>query len=406
MLRNMVAVLAAIGLVFALAAALPVQGQQSPFPYPRSTKPVESVIVYSDMYLDPQDNLLITLLTLGGGLARSQPRLYRIPKLYSPTPSDDSYSTWLTTMRKHCSNQKLEIDLSMIRNPYHILSLFRKDITGYVLYNTSDGSVNAALTYIAAQNSSELLVATSATSNKTMSMLKSWNIPFVADVSGLREGAVYKSRGGIKAFSGNMISFQHPELYPNLAEYAIFARMPTLEYSTDTKRFPDGGDQVRDAIAEFGATNGIKAAFGWGPEYQYVSKLGEHGFFVHASDMAHNVAVLSNYKCLSVREDTKSTKNIEMKFNGVAKLLGDDHKHRIAFLMTDGDNLQWLMNSFTTSENWGGSKSRGQIPIGWTISPGLNELASPIIAYLKETRTPNDDFVGAPSGKLKTCAHY
>ena len=48
MLRNMVAVLAAIGLVFALAAALPVQGQQSPFPYPRSTKPVESVIVYSD----------------------------------------------------------------------------------------------------------------------------------------------------------------------------------------------------------------------------------------------------------------------------------------------------------------------------------------------------------------------
>ena len=65
MLRNMVAVLAAIGLVFALAAALPVQGQQSLFPYPRSTKPVESVTVYSDMYLDPQDNLLITLLTLG-----------------------------------------------------------------------------------------------------------------------------------------------------------------------------------------------------------------------------------------------------------------------------------------------------------------------------------------------------
>ena len=216
----------------------------------------------------------------------------------------------------------------MIRNPYHILSLFRKDITGYVLYNTSDGSVNAALTYIAAQNSSELLVATSATSNKTMSMLKSWNIPFVADVSGLREGAVYKSRGGIKAFSGNMISFQHPELYPNLAEYAIFAGMPTLEYSTDTKRFPDGGEQVRDAIVEFGATNGIKAAFGWGPEYQYVSNLGEHGFFVHASDMAHNVAVLSNYKCLSVREATKSANNIAMKLNGVAKLLDDDHKHR------------------------------------------------------------------------------
>ena len=53
-----------------------------------------------------------------------------------------------------------------------------------------------------------------------------------------------------------------------------------------------------------------------------------------------------------------------------------------------------------------GEQKSGPNSIGWTISPGLNELASPIIAYLKETRTPNDDFVGAPSGKLKTCAHY
>ena len=400
MWQKMVAGLAAIGLVLALSAVLPVEAQKSRFPYPRSLKPVERIIVYSDMYLDPKDNLLITLLTLGGGLARSQPRLYRIPKLYSPTPSDDSYSTWLTTMRKHCPNKTFDVDLSMIQKPYQILSLFHNDITGYVLYNTSDSSVNAALTYVAAQNSSELLVATSATSTKTLKMLKSWNIPFVADVSGLREGAVYKSRGGIKAFSGNMISFQHPDLYPNLAEYAVFSRMPTLEYSTDTKRFPDGGEQVRDAILEFGATNGIKAAFGWGPEYQYVSKLGEHGFFVHASDMAHNVAVLANYRCPSAKKAMESVGYIKTNFNSAAKQLNDNPKHRIAFLMTDGDNLQWLMNSFTTSENWWGSKSRGQVPLGWTISPGLNELGSPIITYLKETRTPNDDFVGAPSGKL------
>ena len=52
-----------------------------------------------------------------------------------------------------------------------------------------------------------------------------------------------------------------------------------------------------------------------------------------------------------------------------------------------------------------GEQNQGKI-LSVGLYLGLNELASPIIAYLKETRTPNDDFVGAPSGKLKTCAHY
>ena len=66
--------------------------------------------------------------------------------------------------------------------------------------------------------------------------------------------------------------------------------------------------------------------------------------------------------------------------------------------MSDGDNIQWLMNSFVTNQNWWGSKSRGKVPLGWTISPGLVELGLPIIEYLKKTSTANDDFIGAPSG--------
>ena len=365
------------------------------FPYPSSSNPPGEIIVYSDMYLNAGDNLLITLLTLGGGLARTQPKLYRIPKDYPSKDGSDSYSAWLTIMKNNCPNE-ININLSMIQKPYDILSLFHNKITGYVLYNTTDGSVNAALTYIAGQKQNELLVATSSTSTKTLSMLKSWSIPFVIDLSGTRERDAYKSRGGISAYSGNMISFQHPNIYPNLAEYAIFGRMPTLEYSTDTTKYPNGGEQVQEAIAEFSKTKDLKAAMGWGPEYQYVSKLGEKGFFVHASDMAHNVAVLSNYKCGEMKKHLNNSVVKERK--KMKKGVTDNNKHRIAFLMTDGDNIQWLMNSFVTNQNWWGSKSRGKVPLGWTISPGLVELGLPIIEYLKKTSTANDDFIGAPSG--------
>jgi hypothetical protein len=172
----------------------------------------------------------------------------------------------------------------------------------------------------------------------------------------------------------------------------------TLEYSTDTTKYPNGGEQVEEALKDFSKTNGIKAAMGWGPEYQYVSHLGERGIFVHASDMAHNVAVLSNYRCDETATDIQNTPQTNI-INKTKKKHGkNNNKHRVAFLMTDGDNIQWLMNSFTTSKNWWGSKSRGKIPLGWTISPGLNELGKPVIEYLKKTSTSNDDFIGAPSG--------
>ena len=135
-----------------------------------------------------------------------------------------------------------------------------------------------------------------------------------------------------------------------LAEYAIFGRMPTLEYSTDTTKYPNGGEQVQEAIADFSKTKDLKAAMGWGPEYQYVSKLGEKGFFVHASDMAHNVAVLSNYKCGEMKKHLNNSVVKERK--KMKKGVTDNNKHRIAFLMTDGDNIQWLMNSFVTNQNW------------------------------------------------------
>ena len=50
--------------------------------------------------------------------------------------------------------------------------------------------------------------------------------------------------------------------------------------------------------------------------------------------------------------------------------------------MSDGDNIQWLLNWFITDRRWFGSNNRGQTSIGWTISPALSELAPTVMSKI------------------------
>jgi hypothetical protein len=70
--------------------------------------------------------------------------------------------------------------------------------------------------------------------------------------------------------------------------------------------------------------------------------------------------------------------------------------------MTDGDNIQWLINAFATSKDWYNADDRGTFPLGWTISPALCEIAPPVFKYIYDNATNGasggDYFVAAPSG--------
>ncbi len=71
--------------------------------------------------------------------------------------------------------------------------------------------------------------------------------------------------------------------------------------------------------------------------------------------------------------------------------------HYATFIFSDGDNVQWMHNNFLLSTQWWGSPIRGQIPLGWGLSPTLRDLSPTIAEYLLEsaaaTRPANDTFV-------------
>ena len=132
------------------------------------------------------------------------------------------------------------------------------------------------------------------------------------------------------------------------------------------------------------------AVFGWGAdEGKTVAAISPGGSFVHASDFSSNLATLSAYRLPPMPRAQPKEPALAPRAN---------NKHTVCFLMTDGDNVQWLENDFATNPLWWASPQRGSFPLGWTLSPATYYLAPALLHYLRRTATPNDSFVAAPSG--------
>jgi hypothetical protein len=65
--------------------------------------------------------------------------------------------------------------------------------------------------------------------------------------------------------------------------------------------------------------------------------------------------------------------------------------------MSDGDNVQFLLDGFATDARWWGSPARGSVPLGWTLSAPAADLCPVVPAYLYASAR-SDGFVAGVSG--------
>lgn len=89
--------------------------------------------------------------------------------------------------------------------------------------------------------------------------------------------------------------------------------------------------------------------------------------------------------------------NMDVQVNPVPDMPRLENKIYIAFYFSDGDNIQYNMNAM--KEYWdNASKYRGQVPVNWTISPALAEIAPGMMNYYYNSATAAECFVCGPSG--------
>jgi hypothetical protein len=134
--------------------------------------------------------------------------------------------------------------------------------------------------------------------------------------------------------------------------------------------------------------------YGWGDdEHRWVSALSRANATGAPADWCVNLSALSRLPSGRLRRPARP------------KLTAEDGGRYVAFVMSDGDNLQWLCGDFVDNPRYWGSPLRGQFPMTWEVSPLLATAAPRVLQHLYATAKPTDGFVTGPGVPGYTFPH-
>lgn len=305
-----------------------------------------------------------TVMTLKGLKAKTGDTL-----IYNK--SGVGYSIWLEDL---VTNYGVAEDRTYYSDFEGLITHFQFDFDGYILCNLKDNSSNVAVSLCGPMN------AIAITSENEALML-ALNKPMLLDVRDKDESWALSSSYS-DSFSKEIVSFQNEDKCMFLSDYSVF---------TNAFQFFDSNVNSQLVTDALGRMEDNRVTMGWGPdELNSVKQFSQNSLQLHAADWTENLDVLSNFEA-DLEQQNRST-SIDDR----------DNVHTVCFLVSDGDNYDWLLKEFYGYSKAYGSKERGQTSIGWTISPAMCELAPTLMKlfYDKATNTSagKDFFIGSSSG--------
>lgn len=331
-------------------------------PYPTAAIP-DSLYLIADEGLPESQRLIAQTLQ---GSARGASAIWRVRA--------GGYALWLEELRR-------EPGLSVVsdfRNDLPgLLKRFRPQLRGYVLCDLHAPSANAALSLCGVLRTAAGGVI-AATADQA-ALLDGLGLPMLADARDHDEAWALAAHP--EAFSRNVLVLQDRAKDLFLGDYSVFAG--ALHFQAPL------GSPLLDAA--LGRMRGQAVMLGWGDdEFKLVERASRASVQVHAADWAVNLSALTRFG-KQARQPPPVPPAARV---GV---------HTVCFLMSDGDNLQWLLGGFAApGGKWFGNAARGTVSAGWTVSPALAELAPHALArlYAASATAPaaRDRFVAGPSG--------
>jgi len=122
---------------------------------------------------------------------------------------------------------------------------------------------------------------------------------------------------------------------------------------------------------------------GWWPEEGAgVTRASSYGIATVASDYCSN---------LTVHSGMPRTINIKP----IPPKPALQNKIYVAFILSDGDNLQYVEHLMRKLWN---NPDRGSVPMGWTLSPAMVDGMPGALNYYHQSSTANDNLISGPSG--------
>ena len=273
---------------------------------------------------------------------------------------------------------KLNVPKTAVRDPLTLITKYRSEIAGIVIYDAAlIDTVNLATTIAGIEGG---LVAPP--SLAPMLSTAPYNLPVLADLRTnhfASANAVYQyelSTYGSKA-STRLIIGLDPTLPRTLRDYAVATQ--AMVVWLDPRDATQKG--ILDGFLSRLAPNSPYAGW-WPDEGSGVNLASQHGIPTFAADFATNLTVLGAVPYTIKPPAPPPTPTLA-------------NQAYVAIFMSDGDNLQ--ENEHLMVLKWT-DPNRGKVPIAWTVQPALVDAAPIILNYYWTTATPNDVLVSGPSG--------
>jgi hypothetical protein len=261
--------------------------------------------------------------------------------------------------------------LEFIPGPWAVIASNRSRLGPFITCNVADHSFNLA-TSLAGQRGWLVVDASLRTQALALGLHEAM------DARGAKPGAF--ARHGKQAARGILIH-QPPSKALHLRDLAV-----ALGAWVDFEPSHPDDTPLATMVRELGPGTDV---LGWGSdERDFVGAVSQGGGWVLPADWALN---LSAHRWLK----PATTPRVESAPPPSPPRLGE---RVVAFVISDGDNLQWLLGRFTEAPGFWASPRRGSFAVTWELAPQLRLWAPAADGWLRTTATAQDAFVGGPSG--------
>jgi hypothetical protein len=303
--------------------------------------------------------------SLKGVVNAKQPRIFS----YEGDALAEGAFTWL---------ESLKLTWTEHTDNWPLIEQFKAELKGLVVYDPALPDTLNLATTIAGQK--QALVAAPALVAKLSAA--PYGLPVIEDLRGRFSNKleVYESllaNQWPSAPQRVLIGLNPAAHKSSLREYAVALGAAVIWLDPKVA----GESELLDRFLE---TLGPGHAFmGWWPEEQAgVQRASEHGVATVASDFATNLTLHGGMP-----------RTFEPKVIPPKPRL--ENKKYVAFMLSDGDNLQFVEHLMRKLWN---DPARGQVPIGWTVSPAMLDAMPGALAYYAASATPGDALISGPSG--------
>ncbi|VUD62793.1 hypothetical protein TDB9533_03112 [Thalassocella blandensis] len=303
--------------------------------------------------------------SLKGLINVNQPRLFS----YEGDAFAEGRYTWLNS---------LGFGYNEVTDPWTLVSKYRSELNGIIVYDPAvPDTINLATTLAGSRRA--LIAAPHLISRLTAAP---YNLPVVEDLRGRYSNKIQVYQSMLNDYWPNLTHRVVVGINPNVHRAAVREYAVAIEAATIWLN-PAVAEES-ELLNQFLQRMSPGANFlGWWPsEEQGVSRASQFNIPTIASDWSTNLTFHSGL-----------SRNINIPTKPAKPAL--EKKIYVAFVLSDGDNLQYVEHLMRKLWN---NPDRGSVPIGWTVSPAMADVMPGALNFYYNSATPNDNLIAGPSG--------